>query len=85
MITLPWCAGWDSNFPNFVEAICQSETIEVVSLGTQSYYYDWMGRLSQSKSLKRIVIRGNRKSVHSSVVYAIQNNPKLGKLLHWLE
>ncbi|KAF7784802.1 hypothetical protein Agabi119p4_967 [Agaricus bisporus var. burnettii] len=85
IVTLPSNMGWNSGFPDFIDAICQSQTIEVVSVGHLSYFYDWMGKLSQSKSIKQILVKGNRKTVHFSVTNALKLNPKLEKLLHWID
>lgn len=87
MVTLPgWFSYWyaPSRLDGFIEAVCKSKTVEVVSVAGQSYYHDWIDRLAKVESIKKIIIRSGNGSASTAFNAAVKANPRLTKLVHWI-
>ncbi|KAF5356188.1 hypothetical protein D9756_004306 [Leucocoprinus leucothites] len=87
-LVLPaWSYFWgpDSRYSSFVDAICKSESIEIVSLVSSHHYPSWFDRLSKHPSIKKIIIRGGLPGVPNVFLDKVNGSARLKQIVQWGE
>ncbi|KAF9448839.1 hypothetical protein P691DRAFT_813495 [Macrolepiota fuliginosa MF-IS2] len=86
-VVLPaWPTHWyssETRLDEFIDAVCKSQSVEVVSFAGQYGYPNWFDRLSRTPSLKKIILRDGLSSTNCPFNTTVNNSARLKKLVHW--